>query len=153
MVTVKIFLKNLKNTQFKSLIGVLKDEFYDSSGNLLFLDIYHGPMLSYWFRYVPKQDEGEMYYMKSIDVNNLVFHSGDKTFEPTEFFEKIKKYIPELSRVGRDNFLCVFEYGDGTFDVTGYRTDTTINVTNNTSVLRTQATNGRWAVYQVMPEV
>lgn len=84
-----------------------------------------------------------------FNVESLKFHSGDKNFRPIDFWLYVQPYFEDLKRVNRINYLCVFAYGNGDkVDVTGYRTATTLDVTNNTRILKVQATNGSWAVYK-----
>lgn len=86
----------------------------------------------------------------TLDPQNLTFHSGDKSFSKDEFIKIFSPYFEEAKKVGRTNYLCAFKYGNGDkTDVTAYRTDTTINVTNNSKVLKSKSTNGTWVVYEL----
>jgi len=85
-----------------------------------------------------------------LSAENLEFHSGNSTFSKEDFIRAVKPYFADLKRVNRTRFLCVFTYGNGDkTDVTGYKSDTTINVTNNSKVLKSRSTGGNWAVYQL----
>lgn len=85
-----------------------------------------------------------------LNLGNLEFHSGDSTFGRAEFIEEVAPYFEDLKRVNRTNFLCVFTYGNGDkTDVTGYQNDTTLDVTNNSKILKSRKTNGSWVVYQL----
>lgn len=92
----------------------------------------------------------------SADVlkpENLRFNRGNSNFKPEDFLKYVRPYFKDLQRVGRTNHLCVFIYGDGSKpDVTGYRTDTTINATINERALRSERTGGMWAVYDLVTE-
>lgn len=84
----------------------------------------------------------------TLSVEKLKFNRGDSTLTAEEVVGFVNPYFSDLKRVGRTNHLCVFVYGDGTkTDVTGYRSDTTINATINTRALRAQKSGGKWAIY------
>ena len=85
-----------------------------------------------------------------LSAENLEFYSGSRTFDKEEFVKAVQPYFSDLCRVNRTKYLCVFTYGNGDkTEVTGYSTDTTINVTNNTRVIKSKNTGGKWAVYQL----
>ena len=87
----------------------------------------------------------------NLSVENLKFNRGNETLTPDEVVQMVKPYFNDLVRVGRTNHLCVFVYGDESKpEVTGYRSDTTINATINTRALRAQKTGGKWAVYDLV---
>jgi hypothetical protein len=87
---------------------------------------------------------------KQLKVELLEFEKGDQSFAPTDFIRYVQPYFADLQNVGRDNYLFVATYGDGTKpDVTGYKTDTTINATINTRAVKSEKTNGKWAVYKL----
>lgn len=89
----------------------------------------------------------------TVNPQHLTLEYGTEGFTPEQFAEIIASYMPALQRVGRTNWLCVFEYGDGVSprDVTGYRTNQTIHATINDVVLKSERTGGRWAVYRYTP--
>ena len=85
-----------------------------------------------------------------LSLENLVFHSGHKEFTKEEFIKVIAPYFDSMKSYGRTNFLCAFEYGNGDkAEVTAYKTDTTIDVTNNSRVLKCMRTKGKWVVYKL----
>lgn len=87
----------------------------------------------------------------ALTVDNLQFNRGDDSLTAEEVVTHVTPYFSDLQRVGRTKHLCVFVYGDDSKpDVTGYRTDTTINATINTRALRAQKTGGKWAVYDLV---
>lgn len=86
--------------------------------------------------------------MTQLNPSQLQFHSGSRDFDKEEFVNYVKPYFADLTRVGKTNFLCVFTYGNGDkADVTGYRSGTTLNVTNNSKILKSRQTGGTWAVF------
>jgi hypothetical protein len=88
--------------------------------------------------------------MKELKVEKLTFERGDNTFSPDEFAKVVGPYFTDLSRVGRTNFLFAAVFGDGSKpEVTGYRTNTTINATINQRALAAQKSGGKWAVYRL----
>jgi hypothetical protein len=87
----------------------------------------------------------------TLSVENLRFNRGNEALTPEEVVEHVRPFFNDLQRVGRTNHLCVFVYGDETKpDVTGYRSDTTINATINTRALKAQTTGGKWAIYDLV---
>lgn len=85
-------------------------------------------------------------------MSKLQYHSGSEDkMEQEEFLKEVVPFLKDLERVGRTNFLCVFKYGNGDkTDVTGYSTSTTLNVTNNSRIIKSETTGGKWAVYQLV---
>jgi hypothetical protein len=87
---------------------------------------------------------------KELNVERLSFEFGDNSFSREEFARYIRPYFKDLAQVGRTNYLFVAVYGDGAKpDITGYATNTTVNATINSRVLRCEKTNGKWAVYRL----
>ena len=88
---------------------------------------------------------------KVLDESKLEFVSGNAAFTPKEFVAAVGPYFKDLSRVNRTNWLFAAVPADGSKpDVTGYRTDTTINVTINQRVLKHEKAGGKWAVYKLV---
>jgi len=95
-----------------------------------------------------KEDNAEQPQLK---VDTLTYHSGNKEITPEKFVETVSPFFDSLSRVKRTNYLCLFVYGNGDKpDVTGYNSPDTMNVTNNSRILKTKETNGSWVIYSLM---
>jgi hypothetical protein len=83
-----------------------------------------------------------------LAIDKLNFVKGTEDFTKEEFKAIVEPYMPALNKVNRTNYLVAFKYGDGSpSEATGYRTNTTIDVTINSRVLKTQKTGGKWAIY------
>lgn len=83
--------------------------------------------------------------------SNLEFHSGNSNFSLDDFKKEVAPYFNDLQKHNRTKYLCVFKYGDGSpVEVTGYSSDVTLNVTNNTRIIKSEASGGMWAVYQTV---
>lgn len=88
---------------------------------------------------------------KTLTSEKLQFVMGDESFSKEDFITAIQPFFKDLSRVNRTNYLFVALHGDGTKpDVTGYRTNTTINATINSYATKAERTGGKWAVYQLI---
>lgn len=88
--------------------------------------------------------------VRELNVERLSFDRGDTDLSVAEFVKHVRPVFQDLVRVGRTNYLFVAIYGDGSKpDVTGYATNTTINATVNSRVLKCQRSGGKWAVYRL----
>lgn len=90
--------------------------------------------------------------MRELLAEKLTFVSGDDSFTKEQFVKAIKPYFADLVRVKRTNFLFVALNDQGLVmkgGVTGYKTDTTINVTVNSAVLASTKVGGKHAIYKL----
>ena len=86
-----------------------------------------------------------------MTIDKLVYHSGSANFTKEEFLSHVKPYLPDLKRHNRTNFLCCFVFGEPKqVKVTGYKSDKTINVTNNDNILKCQQNGGKWVVFKTV---
>ena len=89
--------------------------------------------------------------MEKLLEDKLVFDRGNSAFDKKEFANHIGPHMDSLKKMGRDKFLFVATYGDGSRpSMTGYSTDTTINVTINKFATASERTGGKWAVFRVV---
>jgi hypothetical protein len=87
---------------------------------------------------------------KVLSEDKLTFVTGHADFPKDEFVKRIQPFFKDLQSHGRDNWLFVATHGDGTKDaVTGYRTNTTIDVTINKYAIKSDKSGGKWAVFKL----
>jgi hypothetical protein len=84
-----------------------------------------------------------------LDSSKLVFDRGFDTFTPDEFAKVVGPYFKSLSEVGRTKYLFAAVVEGQAPMVTGYSTDTTLNVTINSRVVQTEKQGGKWAVFRL----